>query len=38
MSQQGIVLCGQTIFSIISICGGRETEKQGLDMRGYVQG
>ena len=25
-------------FSVISICGGRKTEKHGLDMRGYVQG
>ena len=23
-------------FSIINICGGRKTEKHGLDIRGYV--
>ena len=30
IGQQGIVLCG--------ICGGRKTEKHGMDMQGYVQG
>ena len=32
-----IVLRCQTAFSVI-ICGGRETKKHGLDMRGYMQG
>ena len=26
------------LFSIINICGGRKTEKHGLDLQGYVQG
>ena len=32
IGQRGIVLCGQTAFSVIIICGGRKTEKQSLDM------
>ena len=35
--QQGIVLRGQTAFSVI-IRGGRKMEKHGLDMQGYEQG
>ena len=36
IGQRGIVLYGQTIFSIINYCGSRKTKKHGLDMRDYM--
>ena len=39
IDQRGIVLCDQTIFPLLAnICGGRKTEKHGLDMQGYCKG
>ena len=38
ISQQGIVLCGQTIFPLLIFVVAAKRKKHCLDKQGYVQG